>query len=196
MRGELPARRARLFPATLLTVFALGACAGGAGGDEGGEGYEFGASQDEIDAAIEDLEPATINYQVSATSENSPQVAYGREFKEAVEESSNGKLTVELVWNQSIATYDEIHDALADGRVDMALTVPSYDPAQFPAFNTMNELLAGGPTTPVIGEVVGNLVAADIGWQNADIIEQYESIGIMPYNPVMALSRLALSAST
>src|SRR5699024_5797854 len=115
----------RLGGAAALSALALvlTACAGSAGGStpgsEAGDGCDYAASDEEVAAALEDLEPVTITYQVPATSQDSPQAPLGTEFKEAVEERSGGKITVDLAWNQSIATYDEIHDALADGRVDM-----------------------------------------------------------------------------
>lgn len=171
---------------------ALSACAGsaGAGGssDEAGDGYEYGAAQEEIDAALADLEPVTIKYQIPATSMESPQAPMGTAFKEAVEERSGGKLTVDLAWNQSIATYDEVHDALADGRVDMAFTLPSYDPARFPAFNALNDMLGGDPSSPMLGEMIVNTVAADVAWKTPEIIEELEDNGLTPFVPVMASS--------
>ncbi|GAA4283780.1 hypothetical protein GCM10022261_13110 [Brevibacterium daeguense] len=187
------ARRPRLLAAAAsaaalgLTLSACAGSAGSSGGDEGGgEGYEYGASQEEIDAAIADLEPVTIKYQIPATSQNSPQEPLGSVFKETVEERSGGKITVELAWNQSIATYEDLHDALADGRVDMAFTLPSYDPAQFPAFNALNELLGGDPSSPMLGELLINTVAADVSWQTPEILEEYEAIDVTPLVPVMA----------
>lgn len=171
--------------ATLALV--LTSCAGEAGDESSeGQGYEFGASQDEIDAAIDDLEPVTVTYQIPATSEQSPQAPFGTEFKDVVEQRSNGQITVELVWNQSIAPYEELHGALADGRVDMAFTLPSYEPAQFPAFNALNELLSGDPSSPMIGELATNLAAAEISWQSPEILAEYEAVGVTPFLPVMA----------
>ena len=182
----------RLGGAAALSALALvlTACAGSAGGStsggEAGDGFDYGASDEEVAAALEDLEPVTITYQVPATSQDSPQAPLGTEFKEAVEERSGGKITVDLAWNQSIATYDEIHDALADGRVDMAFTLPSYDPAQFPAFNALNNMLGGDPSSPMVGEILANIVAADVAWGTPQILEEYEAIGVTPLVPVMA----------
>lgn len=187
--------RSRAVAATAAVAalsMALSACAGsaGAGGssDDAGDGYEYGAAQEEIDAAIADLEPVTINYQIPATSMESPQAPMGTDFKEAVEERSGGKITVDLAWNQSIAAYDEVHDALADGRVDMAFTLPSYDPARFPAFNALNDMLGGDPSSPMLGEMIVNTVAADVAWKTPEILQEYEDNGLTPFVPVMASS--------
>ena len=182
----------RLGATAALSALALvlTACAGSAGGSsaagEAGDGFAYGASDEEVAAALEGLDPVTITYQVPATSPDSPQAPLGTEFKEAIEERSGGKITVDLAWNQSIATYDEIHDALADGRVDMAFTLPSYDPAQFPAFNALNDMLGGDPSSPMIGEVLANIVAADVAWNTPEILDEYEAIGVKPLVPVMA----------
>ncbi|SMY12425.1 C4-dicarboxylate ABC transporter substrate-binding protein [Brevibacterium jeotgali] len=190
-----PSPRSRAVTATAAVAalsMALSACAGsaGAGGssDDAGDGYAYGAAQEEIDAAIADLEPVTINYQIPATSMESPQASLGTDFKEAVEERSGGKITVDLAWNQSIAAYDEVHDALADGRVDMAFTLPSYDPARFPAFNALNDLLGGDPSSPMLGEMIVNTVAADVAWKTPEILQEYEDNGLTPFVPVMASS--------
>lgn len=178
------------FAALAALSLTVTACAGTAGGKtaagEAGDGYEYGASDEEIAAAVEDLDPATISFQIPATSPDSPQAPLGTHFKEAVEERSGGKLTVDLAWNQSIAGYDELHDALADGRVDMAFTLPSYDPARFPAFNALNDLLGGDPSSPMLGEVLVNIVAADVAWNTPEILAEYEDIGVTPLVPVMA----------
>lgn len=170
-------------------ALTLTACSGettsGDGTDEE-QGYEYDAPQEDINTAIEELEPVTITYQIPATSQQSPQANLGTHFKEAVEERSNGKITVELAWNQSIASYEDLHNALADGRVDMAFTLPSYEPAEFPAFTALNDLLGGDPEPPLTGELVTNLAAAEISWQSPEILEEYEQIGVTPFVPVMA----------
>jgi TRAP-type C4-dicarboxylate transport system substrate-binding protein len=77
----------------------LTSCGGDtADGDAAGEdqGFEFGAEQADVDAEIEGLEPVTVTYQIPATSEQSPQANLGTHYKEAVEERSNGQITVEL----------------------------------------------------------------------------------------------------
>src|SRR5699024_6020431 len=138
------ARRAAMATAALgVLSLTMSACAGsagsggGGGGGEAGEGFAYDAPQEEVDAAIADLDPITIKFQPSSASPDSVMAPAGTVFKEIVEERSGGKITVELVWGQAIAGYAEVHDALSDGRLDVAYTLPVYDPAQFAAVNDL-----------------------------------------------------------
>ena len=126
-----PSRRALSICAMAAGLtFALSSCAGsagsgggGGGGGDAGSGFEYGASQEDVNAAIEGLDPITITFQPSAASQNSVMAPAGTVFKELVEERSNGQIEVEIVWGQAIAGYAEVHDALADGRIDVALSL-------------------------------------------------------------------------
>ncbi|GAA4283051.1 hypothetical protein GCM10022261_05820 [Brevibacterium daeguense] len=190
-RRNLTRTAAPLAAAAALTL-ALSACAGsaggggGGGGAGGGEGYEYGASQEELDQALAELDPVTITYQPSAASEASIQSPSGTVLAEAIEERSGGKITVETVWGQAIAGYGEVHDALADGRVDLAYTLPVYQPTEFPAVNALGDMLAGMSPSPFTGEMVTNAVAADVSWGTPEIVEEYESRGLSPIVPVVA----------
>src|SRR5690625_2348774 len=89
--------------AALSSLMLLTACAGAVGDTEAsaqGEGFEYGASQEEVDAVIEDLEPVTLVYQPSASSPDKTSAVTGLSFKEAVEERSGGKITLDIVWGQ------------------------------------------------------------------------------------------------
>ena len=70
---------------------------------------------------LADLEPVTLSYQPGGSSAESVTAANGLAFKEYVEERSGGKITLETTWGQAIAPYDELVDALNDGRVDIAV---------------------------------------------------------------------------
>ncbi|WP_028659738.1 TRAP transporter substrate-binding protein DctP [Nocardioides insulae] len=185
------ARTSQACAAAVTLSIALTACAGSAGGGDddasgGGEGYAAGASQAEIDEALADLDPVTLTFQPSAASEQSIQSPSGTEFATALEERSGGKITVETVWGQAIAGYTEVHDALADGRIDLAYTLPVYEPTEFPAVNAVGDALAGISPSPFVGEMIANAVAADVSWDTPEVVEEYESKGLHPLVPVVA----------
>ena len=175
-----------------VLALALSACAGSAGtagsggGAEAGEGFAYDAPQEDVDAAIADLDPVTITFQPSAASPDSVMAPAGTVFKEIVEERSGGKITVELVWGQAIASYAEVHDALADGRLDVAYTLPVYDPAQFAAVNDLGTAMAALEPSPFLGELVANAVGNELGWNNEATLETYEELGLTPLTPLAA----------
>ncbi|GAA4282726.1 hypothetical protein GCM10022261_02570 [Brevibacterium daeguense] len=170
-----------------LAVSGCAGSAGSAGAAGGGEGgFDYGASQAEVDAALADLEPVTLKYQPSAASPNSVMATSAHAYKEAVEERSGGKITLELVWGQAIAGYAEIDDALADGRLDLAYNLPIYNPSEYPSFDAAVTAMSGLPTSPVVGELVSNAVSGEIGWQAESLLGEYEAQGVVPLTPIIA----------
>ncbi|GAA4284704.1 hypothetical protein GCM10022261_22350 [Brevibacterium daeguense] len=171
------------------TALALSGCAGSAGtgdGSGGGEGFEHAAPQEEVDAALADLEPVTLNYQPPAASPNSIMAPAAQAYKEYIEERSGGKITIELVWGQAIAGYAEIDDALADGRLDLAYNLPIYNPSDYPSFDAAATSLSGLPISPVVGEAIYNAVSSDIGWSTESLLDEYEAQGVVPLTPIIS----------
>lgn len=128
--------QAALATTGIVPLLLVSGCAGAVGtenGSAGGEGFAYGASQEDVDAVIDDLEPVTLVYQPSGSSPDTPAAVAGHAFAEEIEERSGGKISLDMVWGQAIAGYPEIDDALADGRVDISYHVPIYDPAAYPA---------------------------------------------------------------
>lgn len=173
--------------ASLLLV--MSGCSGGATGGSGseGEGFEFGATQKELNATIADLEPVTLSYQPMATTSKSETGKAAIDFKEAVEERSNGQITIELVWGRAIAGYDEVDDALVDGRVDLSFTVPSYDPSVWPVHNAMSTGTTGFPTSPVVGNAVTAGALAETAF-NEEVLAEFEEKGLVPLHPAFGTS--------
>lgn len=189
--GRLP-RAATATAAFGVCALALSACAGsaagggGGGGGEAGEGFAYDAPQEEVDELLADLDPVTIKFQPSAASPDSVMAPAGSVFKEIVEERSGGKITVEIVWGQAIASYAEVHDALSDGRLDVAYTLPPYDPAQFAAVNDLGTVMAALSASPFQGEMVANAVGNELGWNNEEVISTYEDMNLTPLTPLAA----------
>lgn len=171
-----------------VAALAMAGCAGGAGtaNTDTGEGFDYGAPQEDVDAVIADLEPVSLTYQPSAASPNSAVGIGALAFKDAVEERSGGKLEIELVWGQAIASYPEVDDALIDGRLDLATSVRIYDPSRFPAFNAHTTALSGLPISPVVGETINNSVTTETAWNNQALLDEFEADGIVPLNPMIA----------
>ncbi|MGO1183300.1 MAG: TRAP transporter substrate-binding protein DctP [Micrococcaceae bacterium] len=169
--------------ATLL----LTSCGDGGGAGDDVEGFEFGASQEEVNAAIEGLEPVSLNYQPAATGAGSPQGQAAVALKEAIEERSNGQIELELVWGRAIAGYDEVDDALADGRLDLSFTVPSYDPSVYPVHNAFSQATVGFPTSPIVGNAVTGAVLTELSYAD-EIRAEFEEKGLVPLHPAFGTS--------
>nr|WP_272902428.1 C4-dicarboxylate ABC transporter substrate-binding protein [Brevibacterium daeguense] len=168
----------------------ISGCAGGVtaqgGGEESGSGFSFGAAQEEVDAAVADLEPVTITYQPTTSGPNSTSAHVDTSFADEIEERSNGKITVEIAWAQAIAGYDDIDDALADGRLDIGRTIPSYHPQQYPAFSAIDTMLANLESSPHVSEVAANAVGLELGWGSEKLMAEYEDKQLTPIIPVFA----------
>lgn len=172
--------------ATSIAALLLSGCAGSAGESDGeGEGFEYGASQEEVDAVLEDLEPVTLTYQPSAQSPNSVLAPAGEAFKDYVEERSNGKITLDVTYGQAIAGYDEIDDALADGRLDVSFHVVVYHPSDYPTYDALAAAFGGLPVSPAVGEAITFAVVEDIGWSSQGLLDDYEAMGITPLVPMI-----------
>ena len=168
----------------------LGGCAGsagggGGGGQGGGEGFEYGASQEDVDAAIADLDPVTLTYQPGGSSQESLTAASGLAFKEYVEERSGGKITLEMVWGQAIAGYPELEDALVDGRVDLAFHAAIYFPEEFPTVDAFSKITQYSTPAPLTGEAISTAMMAEHGWNTAEHLESFEEKGLTPLSPLM-----------
>lgn len=167
-------------------ALATTGCAGSIGesSDTGG-GFEYGTPQEEVNAAISGLEPVTLDYQPAANSPSAVEAPSAIELKEYVEERSNGQIEINLVYGQAIAGYDEIDDALNDGRLDLAFHVPVYHPSDYPTYDALSTALQGLPASPVAGEAIYNAVAEEIAWTTPELLEDYEAMGITPLSPMM-----------
>ena len=164
-------------------ALALTGCSnGGDGGDPADDGIPYGASKADYIAAFEDLDPITIRMQTEGT-EGTDQAAPREALAAALEEWSGGKITVEMGYSNSFcANAQEWNDCLEDGRVDIALAQPSYEPDLFP-------LLSGVATAGVLvpftstGPMIATAWVAEVGYSE-DYLAEYHDNGIQPLLPM------------
>ncbi|TSI16151.1 TRAP transporter substrate-binding protein DctP [Brevibacterium aurantiacum] len=178
--------------ATVASLALLAGCAGSVGGSDSdsdasaGEGFAYDAPQDEIDEALADLDPVTLKFQPSAMSEKSILAPNGLDVKKAIEERSGGKITVDIVWGQAIASYADVDDALADGRVDLAFTLPSYTPAEYPAFDALGTAMSTLPSSPVASDLAANAAGVQAAWETPEVLAEFEDKNLVPLIPMLA----------
>ncbi|GAA4282641.1 hypothetical protein GCM10022261_01720 [Brevibacterium daeguense] len=173
---------------TALAVIAAG-CAGSAGSaaPSGGgtdAGYEFGASDEEIKAAFADMEPVTLTFQPAAQSPNEASSQRETAFAETVEELSDGKITIDIVWGQAVAPFEELPDAMVDGRVDVANVPIVYYPNEFPKYNAMVTTTTQLEGTPLVGELAATAAMSELWWDSPEVLAELEENSLHPILPI------------
>lgn len=179
----------------------LAGCAGsagstGSGNEAGGEGFAWGAPQDEVDAAVADLEPVTLTLQAGGPTEDSISGRRTMDFIDEVEERSGGKITIEPTWGMAISGYPEAVDATSDGRVDISYDLVSYQPQRFPEASAIGVALGTVPYSPMVGEMVANSVAAEMGWNDQALLDRYEEEGVTPLTPILGNGVYSLNCNS
>jgi len=166
----------------------LAGCAGNVGKstDIGAEavGYEYGAPDEEIKEAFAEIDPISLVFQPTAQSESAMNAGIALEFKEEIERLSDGKVTIELVWGQGIASYDEMPDALLDGRLDLVESTPIYYPDQFPKNNAQMSAITLLPNSPLVGELASTAATTEYWFNHPELIAEYSEQGFEPFFPV------------
>lgn len=183
-RGRYLSAGAGLAALAFLSAGCSGSVGASGGGEAEGEGYDYGASPEEIRSAFSDVDPVTLVYQPSALSENDPTARRAQDFKAAVEDLSGGKISIDVVYAQAIASYEEVPDALVDGRVDIANLPIVYFPREFPAFNALVGATTQLEVTPFVGELAATAAMTELWWNTSAVLDEFEAASIHPILPI------------
>lgn len=152
--------------------------------ERGPDGFEYGASQNDVDAAIDGLEPVSLVFQSTSSSPTALNAASSENFKEAIEERSNGQISVEIAWGYSASGgLEEAPDALADGRIDITPLTLTVDPNRFPVYDALNAFSKYVPSSPVEGVLIAGGMAPEIAWQSDALMQEFEDNQLTPLNP-------------
>lgn len=169
---------AALAVALLVTATA---CGGGGGATEvtnaGGDSVEYGADRSAYIDALGDMDPVELAIQSTGPKGS----ATGRRFEEyaaAVEEWSGGKITFSFTYANGMAPPDEVHEALADGRLDVGSVMPSLVPSELPAANLLNDLSYLGRQSPVDWMLQWHGVMLEMAAATEDVDREYEQHGM------------------
>ncbi|WP_293786595.1 TRAP transporter substrate-binding protein DctP [uncultured Aeromicrobium sp.] len=171
-------RRYRIIGAlgAAAALLVTSACAdqGGSGDGGGGASVEYGADRAEYVEALQDMEPVELTIQSTGPQGS----ATGRRFEayaEAVEDWSGGKITFNFFYSNAVAPPTEVHQALADGRLDIGSVMPALVPAEFPAANALNDLSHLGRQLPVDWMLQWHGIMLDMSAAIDDVDEEYEA---------------------
>lgn len=184
----LHGRTMKASAAGLALCLVLTACAGSVGADtavENGTSVEPRASFEEYREALSGLNETTLTFQGSASSPNSISADRDKAFKQNVEKASGGKIKIELVYGQAIASFAEVDKALVDGRVDIAYTLPIYDPTNYPVYSAFVASTTLAPPSPQEQELATNAAMLEVAWNSDELLEEFELKGLhalIPFN--------------
>ncbi|WGX97789.1 hypothetical protein [Nocardioides sp. L-11A] len=161
-------------------TLALTACSGSSATEEtnaGGSSIEYGADKSAYVDALADMDPVTLAIQSTGPKGS----ATGRRFEDyaaAVEEWSGGKITFEFTYSNGMAPPNEVHLALADGRLDIGSVMPALVPDDLPAANALGDLSHLGRQTPVDWMLQWHGIMLDLAAATDDVDREYEKHGM------------------
>lgn len=156
-------------------------------------GLPMGATKEEFQEALSDIEPIALTFQTAATSADSLSGQREEAFAAAVEEWSGGKVTVEVIYGYAVAPVEDVVNALEDGRLDIAHWPTSYHADILPAYAALQESLLSVPSSPLQGELVTHFVAQDVAFNNDTIRQEFEQQGVIPLNPMNTFGSTTLA---
>jgi len=146
------------------------------------DGVPFGSPMEVWHEAFEDVEPITLIVQTPGP-KGSPVGAKEEAYYAAVEQWSNGKIAFDIAYANAIAGVLDAPQAIAEGRLDMSIVLPTYEAERFPTYVAV----ATGTVIPESSAVVGMLQQHawmwDVGWHNQDVIDEFTDAGLAIIEP-------------
>lgn len=188
--------RSMLTSTAVVALLALSACSSGEQGatDEGGsgEGLPVGATKEQFVEALADIE----NVQLTLQSPAPPGASLGsglEAYAASVEEWSGGKITFEIAYSNSIVPSGEAVDGLADGRVDISMMLPVYEPQRFPGTSELIKLTSlADMSDPLNGPLSMFAAVSEATWSADMVTDDIEREGVRVLFPAQIASPTAL----
>ncbi|MFD1507102.1 hypothetical protein ACFSBG_15700 [Georgenia yuyongxinii] len=104
-------------------------------------------------------------------------------YADAVKEASDGSITMEFFYGDSLVKPADTINALRDGVVDIALSVPVYSPSDFPIDQWTTRLAFLQTTDPVVSSLQATSAILDWSINDPDQMAEYDKLGIVPLIP-------------
>lgn len=163
---------------------------------EGDISIPVGASIEEYQAAFADIEPVTLEMQVTS---GSGQAFGGQAYEklaEDVQEWSDGKVTININWTGSVVPPAEVDDALADGRLDLGLVSFQYEPQVFPITNNVLDIATvDRSSTALVGLAAEQMAMMQVANETPEFFEEFQSKSLTPLLPMNPQGPLGFSCS-
>lgn len=99
----------------------------------------------------------------------------------AIEEESDGRISYEFNYVNSIVPPAEVGSAMASGTVDAGLVVTSYNPAEYPVSNWLSQLAFAGEAGPPAAALERSAAVAQWWTEHPEAIESdFTTTGLVP----------------
>lgn len=186
-------RRAGLSVLGIASVLALTACSGGAGGTSAGSTAE---------GSMADMAPVTLVVQ-SPYGPNHFMSEMWVDYADVIEEKSDGKLTFDISYSSALSPVAEQEAALRDGLLDMAWSMPAYNPTALPLNGLVTEAAFLTEQTPIVSQLQG-YGSAQFGMESEALQSELTDAGLvslltmvqqMPNNPMICTDEPVRSLS-
>lgn len=154
----------------LVTSVALVGCAGGSNAGEGtnsasGEGFA-------------EMEPITLVTQSPYGPDHFMSKMWV-EYADVVEEKSEGKITFDISYASALVPVAEQEAALRDGLLDIAWSMPAYNPGELPINAMLTEAAFLTEQTPIVSQLQG-YGSSEFGFTQPVVEEEITNAGFYP----------------
>ncbi|MFH5824666.1 TRAP transporter substrate-binding protein DctP [Georgenia sp. AZ-5] len=150
-------------------------------GDGGGDAVsvDAGASQEEYAEALTDVDPVELSFQM-ATAPGVATTAPAEKWAAAVEEWSDGKVQIEVLYSGARVPVHEMSQALQDGLVDGGFFLPYTAPEMFPVNTWNGSLLSLHDGSPFVGTMQMFAEWVDFGANRPELVDEVRANNIEP----------------
>jgi TRAP-type C4-dicarboxylate transport system substrate-binding protein len=182
--------RAGVLALGIASSLVLAGCADttestGGGSQGSGEGVPFGATMEEYQEAFADVDPIELQAQSTAPKGSTTGAPF-EQWAEAVTEWSDGKITFDWAYSNAVAPVMEVDNALNDGRLDVGVPLPIYEPDEFPAMAALLDTLVLSDQSPILGAIHSDVWPIDVALNNESVMSEQEEHGLVQLVPVFA----------
>lgn len=169
---------------------------GSSGSSAGGPGVAYGSKPDAYAEALKDADPITIDLGGLTTGPGAESSAAFVEYGDLVEEMSGGKIVFKYDFGGAKVSLDKMTAGMKQGRIDMGLYIPAYEPDEWPLTSAIAEAAYLNDPNPVLGRIATFAALIDFGASWEPLQEESERHGIRPLYTLYSPSDLKLQCGS
>ncbi len=145
---------------------------------------EYGADDASWAEALKDMDETTLDLGgLTGGPKESSSIAM-KDWADAVTKRSGGKIKFRIDYGGAKVPLPDMAAGLRQGRVDVGMYIPAYQPETFPVANGVGSLALVGHGTPVSGRMATFATVGQIGLDTPEVMAEAEKQGIHPLVPL------------